>query len=63
MICADSPTCSKQSMRLIFVTAASNKWEIKSLDIKVAFSQGEKIERDVFSDHQVMFALKMRFGN
>ena len=29
----DSPTCSKQSMHLVFLTAASNKWEIKSLDI------------------------------
>ena len=47
-LCTDSPTCSKQSMRLVFLTAASNKWEIKSLDIKAAFLQGDKIERDVF---------------
>ena len=33
----DSPPCSKQSMHLVFLTAASNKWEIKSLDIKAAF--------------------------
>ena len=38
----DSPTCTKQSMRLVFLTAASNKWEIKSLDIKAAFLQGMK---------------------
>ena len=44
----DSPTSSKQSMRLVFLTAESNKWEIKSLDIKAAFLQGNKIERDVF---------------
>ena len=44
----DPPTCSKQSMRLVFLTAASNNWEIKSLDIKAAFLQGDKIERDVF---------------
>ena len=44
----DSPTCSRQSMRLVFLTAASNKWEIKSLDIKAAFLQGDKMERDVF---------------
>ena len=35
-------------MRLVFLTAASNKREIKSLDIKEAFLQGDKIERDVF---------------
>ena len=44
----DSPTCSKQSMHLVFLTAASNKLEIKSLDIKAAFLQGDKIEIDVF---------------
>ena len=44
----DSPTCSRQSTRLVFLTAASNKWEIKSLDIKAAFLQGDKMERDVF---------------
>ena len=44
----DSPTCSRQSTRLVFLTAASNKWEIKSLDIKAAFLQGDQMERDVF---------------
>ena len=39
---------STLSMRLVFLTAASNKWEIKSLDIKAAVSQGDKIERYVF---------------
>ena len=39
---------SKQSMCLVFLTAANNKWEIKSLDIKAAFLQGDKIGRDVF---------------
>ena len=47
-LCIDSPICSKQSMHLVFLTAASNKWEIKSLDIKAVFLRGDKIERDVF---------------
>ena len=59
----DSPTCSRQSMRLVFLTAASNKWEIKSLDIKAAFYRVIKWKEMSFSDHQLMFALKMRFGN
>ena len=46
-LCTDSPTCSKQSMHLVFLTAASNKWEIKSPNIKAAFLKGDKIERDV----------------
>ena len=44
----DSTTCCKQSICLVFLTAASNKWEIKFLDIKAAFLQRDKIERDVF---------------
>ena len=48
----DYPTCSRQSMHLVFLTAASNKWKIKSLDIKAAFLQRDKMERDVFSYRQ-----------
>ena len=44
----DSPTCMKESLRLTLVTAASKGWQIGSLDIKSAFLQGQKIERDVY---------------
>ena len=44
----DSPTCNKQSLRLVFATAASHNWEIKSIDIKAAFLQGNILERDVY---------------
>ena len=44
----DSPTCMKESLRLTLVTAASKGWRIESLDIKSAFLQGQKIERDVY---------------
>ena len=44
-LCTDSPTCSRLSMRLVFL---SNKWEIKSLDIKAAFLQGIKW-KEIFS--------------
>ena len=59
----NSPTCTRQSMCLVFLTAASNKWEIKSLDIKAAFLHGYKWKEMFFSDHQVIIALKIRFGN
>ena len=43
----DSPTCSRQSLRFCFVTAAIMRWELHSLDITSAFLQGNTIERDV----------------
>ena len=44
----DSPTCSKQALRMIFVTASTMTWELNSLDISAAFLQGNKIEREIF---------------
>ena len=43
----DSTTCTKESLRLTLVTALKG-WRIGSLDIKSAFLQGQKIERDVY---------------
>ena len=42
----DSPTCTKESLRFTLVTGASKGSQIGSLDIKSAFLQGQKIERD-----------------
>ena len=39
----DSPTCSRQSLRLCFVTCATMKWAINSLDVTSAFLQGNGI--------------------
>ena len=44
----DSPTCSRQSLRMAFVTAATMNWEIESLDVSSAFLQGNAIKRDVY---------------
>ena len=44
----NSPTCSKESIRLSVSLASSNGWEIKSLDFKSAFLQGDIIDREVF---------------
>ena len=43
-----SPTCRKESLRLLFTVAASMKWPIHSLDITSAFLQGKPIERLVY---------------
>ena len=45
---SDSPTCMKDSLRLLFTAAASNDWQLNSIDIKAAFLQGNPIERDLF---------------
>ena len=44
----DSPTCLKENLRIVVAIAASEKWKIKSLDIKSAFLQGKEIEREVY---------------
>jgi len=44
----DSPTCSKQSLRMLFSTASTLNWDVKSIDIKAAFLQGDELDRDVF---------------
>ena len=44
----DSPTCAKESIRIMLVIGASKKWKCKSLDIRAAFLQGNMLEREVF---------------
>ena len=43
----DSPTASRQALRMIFTTASTMEWELHSLDIASAFLQGKEIERRV----------------
>ena len=45
---SDSPTCAKESLRLVLMLIASNKWTLNSMDIKTAFLQGMKFDRDVY---------------
>ena len=44
----DSPTCSKESMRLVLNVIASSKWLCWSIDIKSAFLQNKNIDRVVY---------------
>ena len=44
----DSPTCGRLALRLVFVVAATNNWELQSLDISAAFLQGREINRVVY---------------
>ena len=60
----DSPTWSRQALRMGFMTAATCKWKLHSLDITSAFLQGNEIEREVylkppayFSEHGTLWRL------
>ena len=44
----DSPTCCKDSIRLLLGLAVAKDWLVQSLDVKAAFLQGKKIERELF---------------
>ena len=45
---SDSPTIRKSVMRVVLTIASSKQWKVKTTDIKSAFLQGRKIERDVY---------------
>lgn len=44
----DSPTMCKSTLRLFLTIASSQKWKVKSTDIKSAFLQGKELSRDVY---------------
>ena len=45
---SDSPTGSKDCMRIILAVISSKHWCLKSIDIKAAFLQGNRLERDIY---------------
>ena len=44
----DSPTVTREGLRLLMCLTVSKKWKIQSLDIKSAFLQGNSLKRAVF---------------
>ena len=44
----DSPTCSREAVRLTISLAASNQWTVDVLDVRSAYLQGDKIDRELF---------------
>ena len=45
---SDSPTVHKDSLRLFLAAAATQGFDLHSIDIKAAFLQGQNIDRDIF---------------
>ena len=43
----DSPTCCKESFRLLLAIVVTNKWQVRSLDIKSAFLQCNNVDSDL----------------
>lgn len=44
----DSPTCSKDAIRFSLAVMATKKWQLKSIDVKCAFLQGNEIDRKIY---------------
>ena len=44
----DSPTCSKENLRIVLAIISSRQWQASSLDVKSAFLQGNQIDRDLY---------------
>ena len=44
----DSPTCSREALRLVYLTCVMMSWLLQSMDISSAFLQGWPLEREVF---------------
>ncbi len=40
----DSPTCSKESIRILIIEASSHGWNIHTVDVKSAYLQGDVID-------------------
>lgn len=44
----DSPTCSREAMRMVMLTASIKNWMLQTIDFTSAFLQGGILERDVY---------------
>ena len=44
----ESPTCSKDSFRVINAIVAKKQWKLNTIDIKTAFLQGEEPDGEVY---------------
>ena len=52
---SDSPTTSKDTVHIFFALCSSFSWNVESIDIKLAFLHGDKIDRDILQIYQTTF--------
>ena len=43
----DSPTCSREAIRILITLASSKQWNCHTVDVKSAYLQGDKIQRKI----------------
>ena len=44
----DSPTCSREAIRILITIASSMHWECNTVDVKSAYLQGDNIQREIY---------------
>ena len=57
---ADSPTCSKDNIRMLLGVAGGKGWKVHSLDVKAAFLQGKAIDREIYVKPPLEFRKEKR---
>ena len=45
---SDSPTVNKETLHMLLTVVATEGWRIKSRDVKSAYLQGKRLEREVY---------------
>ena len=45
---SDSPTSSRETVKIFLAIAANKQWVVESLDVRSAFLQSDTLDRDVF---------------
>ena len=44
----DSPTCSREAIRMLITIASTMRWDCHTIDVKSAYLQGDNIQRKIF---------------
>ena len=44
----ESPTCSREAIRILILIASSKKWECHTVDVQAAYLQGNTIDRKIY---------------
>ena len=60
---SDSPTLLRESLKMYFAVAANEGFNLRSIDIRVAFLQAKGLDREVFMEPPKDVKKEARFGN